>query len=217
MIQISISTALISGWRLISSVLIQTETPVLSSDSLTVYAYVENPVAILSADSALLTEQRLDFRTLIIDLTEERFITPGSLTPADFTLLGAPTGTSVQSVIATSQQAVLDLQFDGTDFDVIHELSVSMSAVELYQTESGELISDTLLIIPWVENPTASLVPDSLLTEKRLDVRSLTITLSEEKFRSFGGLSTVGLYSCRGAIRNQHTVGSGDLSDRSGN
>ena len=56
------------------------------------------------------------------------------------------------------------------------------------QTESGSLISDTLVLIAWVENPSAGLIPDSLLEEKRLDARYVIIDLAEEKFRDFASL-----------------------------
>ena len=68
---------------------------------LIILAYTENPVATLSADSVL-TERRLDFRTLVLNLTEEEFTNPGGLQVSNFNLANAPAGLSIESVTGIS-------------------------------------------------------------------------------------------------------------------
>ena len=64
------------------------------------------PIAILSSDSAL-TEQRLNQRTLMIDLEDEEFTNPRGLLISDFLLANAPAGLSIQSVNGSKTQVEL--------------------------------------------------------------------------------------------------------------
>ena len=103
--------------EILSSALIQTTSGWLATDHLTIYADTENPVANLSADSAL-TEERLGFRTLYIDLLDESFTSYTGLQTDNFALVNYPAGLEIQSVTGTADtSASLVLQFNGTDFD----------------------------------------------------------------------------------------------------
>jgi hypothetical protein len=172
------------------TVLVQTTTGFLSTSQLNIRAYLEQPVATLSSDS-ILTEERLDFRTLTINLTEERFINYLGLQPSNFALINNPPGLSIQSVIPVSPVRVqLALQFNGTDFETnITNFHITISAVVLYQTKSGTLATNNLTIFALIENPTAILTADSILTEQRLDARFLTIDLVQDNFKNYTTLN----------------------------
>ena len=149
-------------------------------------AYLEHPVATLTSDS-ILTEERLDFRTLTINLTEERFISYLGLQVSDFSLVNYPAGLSIQSVIPVSPVSVrLALQFDGTDFETnITNFHVTISEAVLYQTTTGTLATNPVTIFAITEIPAAILTADSILTEERLDARLLTIELIQDNFTSY--------------------------------
>ena len=83
------------------SILFYSKTSDLTSNNLIITAYVETPVAALSADSVL-TEYRINARTLYIDLTEEAFRNYATLVPSNFTLVNRPTGLTIQSVSGIS-------------------------------------------------------------------------------------------------------------------
>ncbi|KKL89246.1 hypothetical protein LCGC14_1916620, partial [marine sediment metagenome] len=175
-----------------NSILKQTTTGVLSTSPLIILAYIENPVATLSADS-ILTERRLDYRTLMLDLTEEEFTNPGGLQVSHFNLANAPAGLSIESVTGISiTQAELEMQFTGADFDTdLPNFAVDISASVLKQTLTGFLRSSPQNIQAYVEVPVATLTSDSVLTEQRLDSRTLYIDLEEENFVDYTSLSPI--------------------------
>ncbi|KKL21143.1 hypothetical protein LCGC14_2448410, partial [marine sediment metagenome] len=175
-----------------SSVLIQTETEYLRTNRRTVFAYLENPVATMSSDSVL-HELTLDIRTLTIDLTEEEFTSHSTLDKDnDFVLNNVPTGTSIESIQSSSPtQVVLNLAFDGTEYDNnIPNFSVGIDHSVLLQTESEYLVTSTLNIFAFLEVPQATLTGDSILTEQRIDFRTLTINLTQEEFNDYTSLDT---------------------------
>ncbi|KKK58852.1 hypothetical protein LCGC14_3040250, partial [marine sediment metagenome] len=167
-----------------SSVLIQTETLVLSTDTDTIFAYVEIPVATMSADS-MLREWNLDANRLTIDFTEETFLDHNNLEVSNFTLVNAPVGLGIESVSGVSPtQVQLDLVYTGLDFDVtVTDFAVDIIDTVLLQTTSGALRTDSLMIIAYIEDPVSTIVADSsVLNEQRLDYRSLVVTFDEERF-----------------------------------
>jgi len=172
------------------SVLKVTETGVLYTNSLVIRAYVENPVAVLSSDS-IMFESRLGYRILTIDLTEEKFLDYTSLLVSDFILVNAPVGLSIESLYGISPTRVkINLAFDGTDFDVAYtNFKVGIHHSVLIQTSSGVLYTNNLTIFGRPEVPQAILSADSILTEYRLDARTLLISLMEEEFLDYTKLS----------------------------
>ena len=165
-----------------SLVLKQTTSGSLSSGNLNIQPYIEQPVATLTPDSVL-TERRLDTRVLTLNLTEEEFLNYATLQPSNFTLINPPAGLSIQSATGINKTRVnLDLQFIYNDFDVsITNFQVSITSAVLLQTKTGSLSSNTVTILAQVENPVATLTADSVLTERRLDWRRLTINLTDEE------------------------------------
>jgi len=171
-----------NGTVLISS---GTEIEVLSTNQLPILAYIEHPIATLTADPVL-TEQNLDERTLTINLSDEEFIDHQNLQVSNFTLINAPTGLSINSVAGISKtQAVLDLKFNGTDFDVNYpDFAVTISKSVLIQSQI-DLQTNSLTIFTHIEEPVAILTWDSVLTEYWLDYRTLYIDLQDETFTDF--------------------------------
>ena len=154
----------------------------LTSNSLIITAVVETPAAVITADQSM-TEANLDARSLTLTLSQTDFASPSTLTSADFTLNNAPAGTSIESLASpTSTSVVINLAFNGTDFDVDKNMSVSISGSVL--TSNTLLTSNALTITAVVEPATASIVADQDMTETNLDARSLTLSLSQTQFTS---------------------------------
>ena len=129
-------------------------------------------------------------RSLNIALSDEEFLNYTNLGISSFMLVNAPAGLSIQSVTGISKsQAVLALQFDGTDFDnSISDFCVRISRNILLQSNVSDLQSNTMTILAYVERPIAILSEDSGLYEYTLDYRTLTIALTEETFINYSGL-----------------------------
>src|SRR4030043_26864 len=108
--------------------------PSLLTNSDTIFAFVENPSALLTSDAPL-AESTLDSRTLYINLSEEYFI--NGINMSHFTLVNTPPGLSIYSLTRPSNtQAILDLQFNGNDFDIpITNFAVDINFAYLYSTE----------------------------------------------------------------------------------
>ncbi len=122
--------------------------------------------ATISAPSPL-NEADLDFQSLNIILTDETFA-DGSLNRGNFRLINEPEGLTVHAVVLlSSTQAVIDLAFDGTDFDTdIENFSLTIDDSELTQTSSGVLSTNNLTIDAFDERVTIS--PDAPLEEQTL-------------------------------------------------
>ena len=86
--------------------------------------------AISSTNPASLTESNLDTATVTVTLTDGTY--NASLVTGDFSLNGAPTGTSISGVVRDSAtQATLTLAFDLTDFDSDANMSVTVATTAL--------------------------------------------------------------------------------------
>jgi hypothetical protein len=135
-----------------------------------------------------LNEADLDFQSIVIDLTDESWA-DGSLDRGNFRLINAPDGLTVNAVVLISTtQAVIDLAFNGTDFDTdISNFYLTIDDSELSQTSSGVLSTNSLTINAYDER--VSISPDAPLEEQTLDERSLNISLTDEEFTSTGSLS----------------------------
>ena len=134
-----------------------------------------------------LNEADLDFQSLTIILTDETF-SDGSLNRDNFRLINEPEGLTVNAVVLLSlTQAVIDLAFNGTDFDTdIANFSLTIDDSELTKTSSGVLSTNNLTIDAFDEGVTIS--PDAPLEEQTLDARYLDITLADEEFTSTGSI-----------------------------
>ncbi|MFC2113380.1 PKD domain-containing protein [Bacteroidota bacterium] len=143
----------------------------------------------ISPDS-ILTEQRLDWREIEVNLTNETFEEYALLTPADFTLINAPVGLTIFGVTGMlPTQAIIDLAFDGTDFDVdITDFAIDIQDAALTITSAGPLTSNILTIqaydepapIPVIQNITIPNVP-----MKIGDVVTATITVDDDLGAAF--------------------------------
>jgi hypothetical protein len=129
-----------------------------------------------------LTQTNLDDATLTIELTNESFL-DNSLSTSNFQLNNAPAGTTIESVQYTNDhQAILDLAFDGTDFDNdINNFSITIFAVELIGDEN--LTSNYLTIDAIDEGaPSVEINSSSALSETNLDDAVITLDLTNETF-----------------------------------
>ncbi|MBI4646390.1 MAG: T9SS type A sorting domain-containing protein [Bacteroidia bacterium] len=114
------------------------------------YIVISGPTATITADSAL-TENRLDFRYLTLNLSGETFA-DATLLSSNFTLNNVPAGTTAESLsYIDSVKATLYLAFDGTDFDSDYtHFSVTISGTEL--TGGNNLTSNELTITAGTES-----------------------------------------------------------------
>ncbi|HYC53266.1 MAG TPA: invasin domain 3-containing protein [Gemmatimonadaceae bacterium] len=79
--------------------------------------------------STNLTEAALNSGTLTVQITNGTFAAP---TVADFALVGAPAGVTIAGVTPNgSTEVLLDLDFDGTDFDAVANTAVNVLASAL--------------------------------------------------------------------------------------
>ncbi len=145
----------------------------------------------LTTDETLY-EKTLDGRLLSIKLNGDTLADPTSLTVADFTLANFPLGIAITDTVFTSPDSVvLSISFnDKTDFDTDSVNAHVIISGSVLKVGPSDLSTDSISVIHFLETPAANLVPDSTLTELRLDARSLTIDLDEEKFEAYGSLVT---------------------------
>ncbi len=128
-----------------------------------------------------MNEANLNGSALTLTLGGGETFVDAVLAVGNFTLIGAPTGTSVSGVTWNSAtQATINLAFTPGDFDSDHSLSVQISAVELTMTLIGSLNSNALPVAAFQESATLSASP--ALTESNLDGAEVTITLSNESY-----------------------------------
>jgi endonuclease I len=121
------------------------------SPFLAVHLVTPVPTATLSSPASL-DEYGLDGALLTLALTNTSFA-DATLLVSNFTLNGAPTGLSLQSVqYLGSTSARLILGFDGTDFDDNLSLSVNISPVEL--TTISVLTSSAVAVSAYYETLT---------------------------------------------------------------
>ena len=109
-----------------------------------------NPsAAISSTNPASLTESNLNTATVTVTLTDGTY--NASLVTGDFSLNGAPTGTTISGVVRDSAtQATLTLSFDLTDFDTNASMSVTVATTAL--VSGGPLTTGTVTVTAVVES-----------------------------------------------------------------
>ena len=133
------------------------------------------------------TEANLNSTSLTLTLTSETFIDYTSLPVDSFALVGAPAGTSIASVTGVNAStATIDLDFNFTDFDTDHALSIDIRAGVLTVTASGVLRSSTITVQALQETASLSASPD--LSEYNLNNRVVSIQLTQETFSNPGAL-----------------------------
>ena len=104
--------------------------------------------AITSTNPSPLTESNLDAATVTVTLTDGTY--NGSLVTVDFSLNGAPTGTTISGVVRDSAtRAILTLAFNGTDFDSDASMSVTVATTAL--VTGGPLTTGTVTVTAVVE------------------------------------------------------------------
>jgi hypothetical protein len=131
--------------------------------------------------SVELSESNLDGATITITVSGDMFV-DDNLLNTNFQLNGAPTGTSVASITyINNQTAQLSLNFDGTDFDTNHDLSVTILASEL---QDGENITSNTLSIEAIDEsqPGLQISSSKSLNENNLDGSVVQLQLSNEEF-----------------------------------
>ena len=111
---------------------------------------VEPSAAISSTNPDPLTESNLNIATVTVTLTDGTYkVSPVT---GDFSLNGAPTGTTISSVNRDSDtQVALALDFDGTDFDSDASMSVTVATTAL--VTGGPLTTGTVTVTAVVEPP----------------------------------------------------------------
>lgn len=150
---------------------------------------ISNELIISSNDEELeieaevsLIETNLDKGVINLSLTDESF-SDDQLAIGNFQLNNVPTGTTVDSVVYTdATHAVLNLAYDGTDFDSDStHFSITISINEL--TGCHDLTSNELIIESVDEsNPYLTITVDEQLTELNLNEGLVHLTLTNETF-----------------------------------
>ncbi len=157
-------------------------TATLSTNQLTVTAVVEPSSATATPDQPL-EEFTLDGRTLTIQLFEDSFVDHTQLQSSDFELLGEPGGLSVGSLgTTTSTSAVLNLSFDGTDFDNDRSnFRVGIRHEELVNKSGSDLETSPSLFIDARVEPNITDVDIPNTPMKVGDMVNVTITVNNDQ------------------------------------
>ena len=167
-----------------------------TTGTVTVTAVVEVTASITGTTPASLTETNLNGATVTVTLTDGTY--DASLFTTDFTLNGAPAGTTINSVVRDSAtQATLTLTFDGTDFDTNASMSVTVLAGAL--VAGGPATTGTVTVTAVVEVSAAitGTTPPSL-TESNLNGATVTVTLTDGTYQDDPPLAT-GDFTLNGA------------------
>ena len=120
-----------------------------TTGTVAVTAVVEVTASITGTTPASLTEINLNGATVTVTITDGTY--DASLFTTDFTLNGAPAGTTISGVNRDSPtQATLTLAFDGTDFDTNASMTVTVLQVAL-ATGTGPGTTGTVTVTAVVE------------------------------------------------------------------
>jgi len=151
----------------------------ITSNVLSITAVIEIENATISHVTGL-TEENLDSAVITLVLSNITFI-DGTLSPPNFLLNNAPSGTLVSSVSYTgSAAATVTLAYDGSDFDTdVTNFSITISSAEL--SGGTALTSNTLTIIASVENESVTISFDGLSGDN-LDGAGIEIELFNVRF-----------------------------------
>ena len=141
---------------------------------------VEESAAITGTSPASLTESNLNGATVTVTITDATY--DASLFTTDFTLNGAPAGTTITSVLRNSAtQATLTLLFDGTDFDTNASLSVTVLQAA-FSPVAGPATTDTVTVTAVVESAAITGTNPASLTESNLNGADVTVTITNATY-----------------------------------
>lgn len=166
--------------RVRQSALLTGDGPAITQ-TVTVTAVVEISAVISATSPDPLTEANLDTATVTVDVISGTYAAVPTST--DFALVGAPTGTTINSVVRDSDTScTLTLAFDGTDFDVNKSMAVTVLQTAL-ATGTGPATTGTVLIgsITEVSVAITSTDPTPLL-EATLAGSDVVVTLTDGTF-----------------------------------
>ena len=135
------------------------------------YAVAES-AAITGTSPASLTESNLDGATVTVTITNATY--DASLFTTDFTLNGAPAGTTITSVARdTGTQATLTLAFDATDFDANASMSVTVLQAA-FSPVAGPATTGTVTVTAALESAAITGTNPASLTETNLNGADVT-------------------------------------------
>jgi hypothetical protein len=150
----------------------------LNSDSLTIYAIIENETISLSDEG--LNENNLNDAQVTITVHNATFA-DATLNINNFTLNNAPAGCIIQSIAYVNDSvANIKFSFNGTDFDSDYNISFTVSASELSVTSS--ITTNSVAIIAVNDNEVINLLSKNDITEEHEDGNVITVTLDGGNF-----------------------------------
>lgn len=151
----------------------------LSTENSGVFAaVVEQPAVIISGPG--LNEENLDGGIFDVYLNETQFIT-SVISVNDFTILDAPIGVKISSVIYLSaQNAKIELSYDGPDFDSDYFMKINVNNQIL--TENEDIESDTLLLTATNDPEIFTMTDDGEIIEMSEDGEVIQITIAGGQF-----------------------------------
>ncbi|MCF6242486.1 MAG: hypothetical protein L3J74_14200, partial [Bacteroidales bacterium] len=156
-----------------------TSTLDIISNSINITAFDEQ---LLANENNPLIENNLDNGLIDLKLIETRFA-DNQFDINNFILNNAPAGTTIESVQYTdSANAVLNLAFDGTDFDIdVTDFSITIANQELTCTQD---LSSNLLVINAINEEAAhlSLSVDTSLNESNLNGATIELLIHNDTF-----------------------------------
>ena len=151
-----------------------------TTGTVTVTAVLEVSAAITGTSPASLTETNLNGATVTVELTDGTY--DASLFTTDFTLNGAPAGTTINSVARdTGTQATLTLAFDGTDFDTNASMSVTVLQAA-FSPATGSVTTGTVTVTTVLESAAITGTNPASLTETNLNGADVTVTITNATY-----------------------------------
>ncbi|MFC2112794.1 T9SS type A sorting domain-containing protein [Bacteroidota bacterium] len=157
----------------------------LSTDPVESITFVdENPSSFIYPDQPL-DEYTLDARSITVQLTEDWLSDTSTFSEADLTLAATPgplpTGLSIDSLtIIDTTKFIMHLNFAYNDFDLDHEIELSIPETELYHTTGSPLVSNDTTLIAKVEVPRAALTESAALIEYEMHGKTIDVQLTED-------------------------------------
>ncbi len=174
----------ISGFSLtIDTTELVRSTAPLTSNALTITAVDETEMAIITPGTDL-DESNLDSNYLILELKGGVIFQDSMLDQVHFMLNNGPSGLTIESVTFTdSAEAIIELAFDGTDFDSVYsDFYVTVDTMELFFSPFP-VTSNSLTITYLMEpHPLLHITPGTALDESNLDGNYLTANLTNDYF-----------------------------------
>ena len=150
-----------------------------TTGTVTVTTVLES-AAITGTIPVSLTETNLNGADVTVTITNATY--DGSLFTTNFTLNGAPAGTTIDSVLRNSAtQATLTLLFDGTDFDTNASMSVTVLQAA-FSPATGPETTGTVTVTTVVESAAITGTNPTPLTETNLNGADVTVTITNATY-----------------------------------